>query len=161
MDILNLRGHWGRQMKAREPTQNYPWAPEQTQSSHPVLELVPKRTKSCCHLQYSVYRQKDRAPRWSVQTVGWGQELPLESTQNEMMAVMQMKKPLAPDRKLQSQRRALKWLELGCLQNQVEPVYSRRHSFANPARQSLVEPAHQSSVHLNRRQSHREWWQPH
>jgi hypothetical protein len=122
MDILNLQGQRGRQSHpwALEPTQSYPWALEPTQSwdlVRPVQELVPNRTKSYRHLQYSVQRQKDQSPCWSVQTVKWGQEPPLNLTQSEMMAVMQMEEPLAPDRKLQSQRRVLKLLELGYLQN--------------------------------------------
>jgi hypothetical protein len=112
MDILNLQGQRGRQ--------SHPWALEPTQSwdlVRPVQELVPNRTKSCRHLQYSVHRQKDQAPCWSVQTVKWGQEPPPNLTQSEMMAVMQMEEPLAPDRKVQSQRRVPKLLELGYLQN--------------------------------------------
>jgi hypothetical protein len=82
MDILNLRVQRGHQTRAQEPTQSYPWALESTQSHpwaleptqswepvHPVQELVPHRTKSCRHLQDSVFRQKDQTRRWSVQTV--------------------------------------------------------------------------------------------
>jgi hypothetical protein len=61
MDILNLQR--GRQTRALEPSQSHPWVLEPTRSwdlVRPVQELVPNRTKSCRHLQYSVHCQKDQ-----------------------------------------------------------------------------------------------------
>ncbi len=74
-----------------------------------MQELVLIRTQSRRrHLRRSVQRQKDRALRWSGQTVLWAQELPLNSTQTGMMVGMQVEQPPEFGWKIQSQRRVLK-----------------------------------------------------
>jgi hypothetical protein len=107
VDIQNLQGQQGRQTRALESTQS-------RELVRPVQDLVSNRTKSRHHLRRSVHRQKDRAPCSSVHTVEWGQEL---SAQTGMLAVVQTEELLASGQKAQNQRRVLKSLELGCLQN--------------------------------------------